>query len=205
MSRRNGPLRWWLLGAGLAAAAAVAAGLALPRRQPSEDLKVMDLPSDVRSAVLTTRPPTGEPAYKVRLTDGRTAWLDPREYAARLYGDSRSRPRHYRVMNISSPAGVAWVGLGLAGQLLFTGRMIVQWLASERHRRSVVPVAFWWMSLIGATMLLVYFTWRRDIVGVLGQAAGWFIYVRNLWLIHIPRRPSAGLACPADDSPAIGG
>jgi lipid-A-disaccharide synthase-like uncharacterized protein len=67
------------------------------------------------------------------------------------------------------------VGLGLLGQVLFTGRMLVQWLASEKQKRSVVPVAFWWMSLIGATMLLVYFTWRRDIVGVLGQATGWFI------------------------------
>jgi lipid-A-disaccharide synthase-like uncharacterized protein len=45
-------------------------------------------------------------------------------------------------------------------------------------------VAFWWMSLVGASMLLVYFIWRRDIVGILGQATGWFIYIRNLVLIH---------------------
>ncbi len=204
MSAVHGSMRWWLLGAGLAAAAVVTAGLALPRHVPSEGLKVTDLPTAVRSAVLMIRPDTHEPAYKVRLADGRMAWFDPREYAARLHEDYRARPRSYRVMNISSPIGMAWVGLGLAGQLLFTGRMVVQWLASERHRRSVVPIAFWWLSLVGATMLLVYFTWRRDIVGVLGQAAGWFIYMRNLWLIHYPRGPYMPLAVPPDNLSADG-
>lgn len=204
MSRCKGVTRWWLLGAGLAAAVVVSAGLAMPRRVLGDGLKIMDLPTDARSAVLATRPDTGEPAYQVRLIDGRTIWLDPRDYAVRLHGDYRSRPRHYRVMNISSSAGLAWVGLGLAGQLLFTGRMIVQWLASEKHRRSVIPVAFWWMSLIGATMLLVYFTWRRDIVGVLGQAAGWFIYVRNLWLIHAPHRFGDIPTIPTDETQVSG-
>ncbi|HHQ49151.1 MAG TPA: hypothetical protein ENK19_09765 [Acidobacteria bacterium] len=77
-----------------------------------------------------------------------------------------------------------WVALGLLGQVLFTGRMVVQWLVSEKRKRSVVPVIFWWMSLGGATMLLIYFLWRKDIVGVLGQSTGWFIYSRNLWLIY---------------------
>ncbi|HAI14296.1 MAG TPA: hypothetical protein DCM28_21505, partial [Phycisphaerales bacterium] len=72
-----------------------------------------------------------------------------------------------------------WVAVGLLGQVLFTGRMIVQWIASEKSKRSVVPTAFWWMSLIGASMLITYFIWRKDVVGVLGQATGWFIYVRN--------------------------
>jgi lipid-A-disaccharide synthase-like uncharacterized protein len=88
------------------------------------------------------------------------------------------------VLNITGPAGIAWVAMGLLGQVLFTGRMILQWLTSERARRSVVPVGFWWMSLAGASMLLAYFVWRRDIVGVLGQSAGWMIYSRNLWLIY---------------------
>ncbi|MGD8441818.1 MAG: lipid-A-disaccharide synthase N-terminal domain-containing protein [Holophagae bacterium] len=86
--------------------------------------------------------------------------------------------------------GIAWVVLGLLGQVVFAGRMIVQWLISERSRRSVVPVAFWWMSLAGASMLLVYFLWRRDIVGVLGQCTGWIIYLRNLVLIYRERRGS---------------
>ena len=85
--------------------------------------------------------------------------------------------------------------LGLLGQVLFTGRMLIQWLASERERRSVVPVAFWWMSLAGASMLLVYFLWRKDIIGVLGQSAGWVVYTRNLWLIY--RHPEDAAPKPA--------
>ncbi len=90
----------------------------------------------------------------------------------------------YKLLNISNLWGLAWVSLGLAGQCAFTGRMIVQWIASEKEKRSVVPVAFWWMSLIGATMLLVYFAWRRDVVGILGQGTGWYIYLRNIVLIR---------------------
>ena len=96
------------------------------------------------------------------------------------------------MLNITSPAGLLWVGLGLLGQVLFTGRMLVQWLASERSKRSVVPEAFWWMSFAGATLLLAYFTWRGDVVGVLGQGAGWFIYLRNLYLIRAARAGPAG-------------
>ncbi len=76
------------------------------------------------------------------------------------------------------------VGLGFLGQMLFTARMLVQWLASEKSKRSVVPPAFWWLSLIGASMLIAYFIWRKDVVGVLGQGFGWIIYIRNLALIY---------------------
>ncbi|MFO1078095.1 MAG: lipid-A-disaccharide synthase N-terminal domain-containing protein [Planctomycetota bacterium] len=102
------------------------------------------------------------------------------------------------MLNVSSPIGFLWVALGLLGQLLFTGRMVVQWLVSERSKRSVVPPAFWWMSLTGATMLLIYFVWRKEPIGVLGQATGWFIYVRNLWLIH---RAGAEPAAALDPAP----
>ncbi|MEM9416080.1 MAG: lipid-A-disaccharide synthase N-terminal domain-containing protein [Planctomycetota bacterium] len=84
-----------------------------------------------------------------------------------------------------------WVALGLLGQVLFTGRMLVQWLSSERAKRSVVPPAFWWLSLTGAAMLLAYFIWRTDIVGILGQATGFLIYARNLWLIYMRREPDS--------------
>ena len=93
----------------------------------------------------------------------------------------------YQVLDITTPFGVVWVALGFLGQLLFSGRMIVQWLASEKEKRSVVPPIFWWMSLGGSTMLLIYFVWRIEIVGILGQAAPWGIYARNLWLIYRPR------------------
>ena len=73
---------------------------------------------------------------------------------------------------------------GHGEQVLFTGRMLVQWLASEKRKRSVVPVAFWWMSLIGGVMLLTYFIWRKDIVGVAGQSTGLLVYGRNLILIR---------------------
>lgn len=110
--------------------------------------------------------------------------MRPEQFAARLHDQQSRRNWLFGVMNITTWMGVAWVGLGLLGQVLFTGRMIVQWVVSEKRKRSVVPVAFWWMSITGATMLLVYFVWRRDIVGVIGQGTGWFIYVRNLRLIY---------------------
>ena len=117
--------------------------------------------------------------------------MSPDDLAGRLLDQGRPRGFLYRLFNITSPVGMLWVGLGFLGQILFTGRMLLQWLVSERERRSVVPVGFWWMSLIGASMLLLYFVWRRDIVGVVGQCAGWVIYGRNLWLIYRERRAEA--------------
>lgn len=145
-------------------------------------------PHNVRKATLTLNPAGDGYVYRVIDHDGRELLLTPDAYAHELHTAFANRWWLYRILNITSPVGVAWVMIGLAGQVLFTGRMLVQWLASERRRASVVPVAFWWMSLSGATMLLVYFVWRQDIVGVLGQATGWFIYVRNLWLIYVPHR-----------------
>jgi lipid-A-disaccharide synthase-like uncharacterized protein len=89
-------------------------------------------------------------------------------------------------MNIHSLNLPQWLVLtvGFGGQALFSMRFIVQWLASERARRSVVPVAFWYLSLGGGSLLLVYALYREDPVFVFGQAAGLVIYVRNLWLIR---------------------
>lgn len=130
----------------------------------------------------------GEEVFIVRrLGASNDVMLSPAEFARMLYAQRTTGGWFNTVLNITSPAGAAWVAVGLGGQLLFTGRMLVQWIASEKNRRSVVPVAFWWMSLVGASMLLVYFIWRRDIVGILGQATGWAIYVRNLILIRRSR------------------
>lgn len=82
-----------------------------------------------------------------------------------------------------------WLVFGFAAQALFTGRMLIQWLASERAGKSTVPTAFWWMSLAGGLTLSVYFLRRGDPVGVLGQSTGVLIYARNLWLIH-KRKPT---------------
>lgn len=84
-----------------------------------------------------------------------------------------------------------WIGIGLAGQLLFTSRFLVQWIASERRRESVVPVAFWWFSLAGGVTLLSYALWRHDPVFTLGQAMGLVVYARNLALIHARNREVA--------------
>ena len=82
----------------------------------------------------------------------------------------------------------AWVLLGFVAQFLFTMRFVVQWLASERAKRSVVPVAFWFFSLFGGTLLFVYAIQRRDPVFIAGQGMGLFIYIRNLWLIANERK-----------------
>ena len=81
-----------------------------------------------------------------------------------------------------------WLTIGLGGQALFAGRFVVQWLQSERARRSTIPVAFWYLSLAGGGALLAYAIHLRDPVFVLGQTTGAAIYVRNLMLIRRERR-----------------
>jgi lipid-A-disaccharide synthase-like uncharacterized protein len=76
-----------------------------------------------------------------------------------------------------------WLAVGFAGPLLFTSRFLVQWIASERRGQSIVPTAFWWLSLGGASLLLAYAIWRRDPVFILGQSFGFLVYTRNLVLI----------------------
>ncbi len=90
----------------------------------------------------------------------------------------------FAVLHVESWTEFWWVAFGLAGQLLFTGRFLVQWIASERARKSVIPLAFWYFSIGGGLILLSYAIYRKDPVFVLGQALGVFIYVRNLWLIR---------------------
>jgi lipid-A-disaccharide synthase-like uncharacterized protein len=74
--------------------------------------------------------------------------------------------------------------LGLAGQAVFASRFLVQWVVSERRGESVIPLAFWYLSLGGAVLLFAYATLRQDPVFMLGQATGSFVYVRNLVLIR---------------------
>jgi len=80
-----------------------------------------------------------------------------------------------------------WLLLGFGGQVVFMGRFVIQWIASERHRRSVIPVSFWYLSIIGALVLFVYALHRRDPVFVAGQGMGVAIYLRNLQLIRRTR------------------
>lgn len=81
-----------------------------------------------------------------------------------------------------------WVTIGLAGQFAFASRFIVQWIASERAGRSIVPVAFWYLSICGGIVLFCYALYRGDPVFILGQSMGLIVYSRNLWLIHTEGR-----------------
>jgi lipid-A-disaccharide synthase-like uncharacterized protein len=145
----------------------------------------------VERVELARRAVDGTYVYRVRYQDGHTESLRPDDFAAAMDRLQTSRPWWHRLLNVGSAVGIAWVALGLLGQVLFAGRMLVQWIASEKERRSVVPVAFWWMSLAGATILLVYFVWREDPVGIVGQATGWLIYARNLILIRRGTEPAS--------------
>ncbi len=81
-----------------------------------------------------------------------------------------------------------WLAIGFTGQALFSARFLVQWIYSERLRRSVVPVYFWYFSLAGGATLLAYAIHRLDPVFIVGQAGGLLIYSRNLYFIWRERR-----------------
>jgi lipid-A-disaccharide synthase-like uncharacterized protein len=88
-------------------------------------------------------------------------------------------------------AELIWITIGLGGQALFMMRFLVQWIVSEKAKRSVVPDSFWWFSIGGAAVLLTYAIYRADPVFILGQSLGFFIYSRNLWLIRAEKRRDA--------------
>jgi len=76
-----------------------------------------------------------------------------------------------------------WVVLGFVAQAMFTARFLVQWIASEREGKSVIPVAFWFFSIGGGLLLLGYALYRKDPVFIVGQAFGVFVYLRNLYFV----------------------
>lgn len=83
---------------------------------------------------------------------------------------------------------IQWKIFGLTFQACFMGRFLVQWIASEKAGKSVVPHAFWYLSLVGASGLLTYaIVHLKDPVFAIGQSTGFFIYIRNLWLIRKSR------------------
>ena len=83
-----------------------------------------------------------------------------------------------------------WTGVGFLGQALFTGRFVIQWLASERARKSVIPLLFWYFSIGGGATLFAYAIYREDPVFIVGQGAGLAIYLRNLWLTRREKQAS---------------
>ncbi len=74
--------------------------------------------------------------------------------------------------------------IGFTGQFFFFMRFFLQWLYSEKYKKSVIPVAFWYFSLLGSVCLLTYAIMRKDIVFIVGQSTGIFIYARNLYFIY---------------------
>ncbi|MDR3633196.1 MAG: lipid-A-disaccharide synthase N-terminal domain-containing protein [Isosphaeraceae bacterium] len=84
-----------------------------------------------------------------------------------------------------------WGGIGLLGQGAFTARFLVQWLASERKRETVLPVAFWWFSLAGGLITLTYVIHLGSLSLTLGQGMGLIVYVRNLMLVGKAKRREA--------------
>lgn len=89
-----------------------------------------------------------------------------------------------------------WLIIGFAAQALFTGRFVVQWIYSEKHGKSLIPLAFWYFSIAGGVSLLIYAIHRQDPVFIAGQAGGLVVYIRNLFLIRKDRRRTAATNTP---------
>jgi lipid-A-disaccharide synthase-like uncharacterized protein len=80
-----------------------------------------------------------------------------------------------------------WLFVGFAGQILFSARFLIQWIASERVRKSIVPEAFWYFSIGGGALLLAYAIYRKDPVFIAGQAFGMIVYLRNIYFLWTNR------------------
>ncbi|MBC7788020.1 MAG: lipid-A-disaccharide synthase N-terminal domain-containing protein [Methylophilaceae bacterium] len=93
--------------------------------------------------------------------------------------------------NSMPPTDFLWLSIGLIGQCLFMTRFIVQWVHSERHQQSLIPVSFWYLSLSGGLIVLAYGFHRADPVIILGQLPGTFVYTRNLMLIRQKKQLAA--------------
>lgn len=140
--------------------------------------------SDRIATIEVVESDTGELVAKF---DGSEIPLTADEFFAEVHARQEGRlklPSVFRKLDITSKVGLFWVAFGFLAQGVFAGRMIVQWYASEKAKASIVPNVFWWMSLVGSSMCIIYFIWRKEPVGIMGQATGWIIYVRNLWMIY---------------------
>lgn len=81
-----------------------------------------------------------------------------------------------------------WLAVGFLGQALFSARFLVQWIKSEKEKKSVFPIAFWYFSVAGGVTLLAYAVYRKDPVFILGQLSGLLIYFRNLYFVFYERK-----------------
>lgn len=86
-------------------------------------------------------------------------------------------------MVVADRISTFWLILGFFAQFLFSLRFFLQWLVSERQKKSVIPISFWYLSIFGGSLLFIYSLYRKDPVFIVGQGLGVFIYLRNLYLI----------------------
>ncbi|MFG0285495.1 MAG: lipid-A-disaccharide synthase N-terminal domain-containing protein [Phycisphaerales bacterium JB039] len=149
--------------------------------------------------------PEGEMVYRIRGRDGRESEPMAETEFRQRFGwladefEAYDRYKIFKLFNITNWVSLIWITIGLGGQIVFSSRFLIQWIVSERQRESVIPDIFWWISLLGGLCLFVYFVWRRDIVGVLGQSSGIVIYARNIRLIHKKRSRDARAASVANE------
>ncbi|MGH7133404.1 MAG: lipid-A-disaccharide synthase N-terminal domain-containing protein [Phycisphaerales bacterium] len=145
--------------------------------------------------------PSGSPTYRVLYRSGDIQPASGRFTKQQLIATFGEKPfeemthhagnRFFQKLNVTSWGGVAWVVFGFAGQAAFSGRWLVQWFVSEKKKTSVVPISFWWLSLVGGVILFAYFAWRADLVAILGQTSGVVIYARNIRLRYKQDRREA--------------
>ena len=162
-----------------------------PAAAPAEASVELDLQMRLKD-VKVRHTPQGV-TFQVPADEG-TVEMSPEEFTRALVqtqDDLESAGFLYRFFNITKPWSFAWIAVGFLGQALFTFRMVLQWYASEKEKRSVIPVGFWWGSLLGGILLFAYFAWRKDVVGIVGQSTGIFVYARNLILIYRGTAPAA--------------
>lgn len=167
-----------------------------------------------KGEVETVIGPDGRATFRLLFRDGSVVPAEgvlTAEEMERLYGagvvrsvlNDAGNPL-FRALNVTNWGGVVWVGVGFLGQMAFASRWLVQWVASERRRSSVMPATFWWLSLFSGVVLFSYFAWRQDVVGVIGQTTGVVIYARNIRLQFKQRRREARSQNIVEPSTAAG-
>ncbi|MBC7834787.1 MAG: lipid-A-disaccharide synthase N-terminal domain-containing protein [Phycisphaerales bacterium] len=167
---------------------------------PGTQVQTLQL-GPIKGVVEVSRAEEGGPARaRVLYRDGSASQPISAAEFERTFGVSldrvAARPSTplFRLLNITSWGSLLWVAIGFAGQAAMFGRMAIQWVVSEKQKQSVIPEAFWWLSLVGGISLFSYFAWRQDLIAVLGQTSGVVIYARNIRLIHKQRRRAARAA-----------
>lgn len=160
-----------------------------------QEVRVGNTRGILEAAKPASPPDANDYTFRLLFRDQPPSRLYSREEAEAMFGpaviEQTIAPRTngvFRLLNITSWAGVVWLGIGLCGQIAFSGRMVLQWITSERRKQSVITESFWWFSLFGSVTLFSYFVWRQDPVAMLGQASGVVIYARNLRLIYKQKR-----------------